>query len=283
MMVGTTTAQLLIFWDYDTQWGADRSRSGSGPKSWGPLEFSNTERLLELHHQHDMPACFAVVGAAALPGQRPYQDPGQIRQLHAAGHEVASHSFKHDWLPGLSLKGVCQTVVDSKKALEDCIGAPVTSFVPPYNQPFDYPQGWSFSWSERREAGRGHITLSQVCEVLGGAGYRFCRVAHRSLCERALDWWRGQRHYLPQPLSNIQGMTCARLNTPVGFTARTRAVIESQLDKGGVWVVYGHPHSISEPDNPQAESHLIDFFQWANALRRQNRLRLVQPRDLPSI
>ncbi len=282
--MGTTIhPQLLIFWDYDTQWGADRSRSGSGPKGWGPLEFSNTERLLELHDKYNMPACFAVVGAAALAGKRPYQDPDQIRRLHAAGHEVASHSFKHDWLPGLALRDLRQTISDSKKALEDCIGSPVVSFVPPYNQPFDYPQGWSFSLSERREAGRGHVTLDQVCEVLGESGYRFCRVAHRSLYERAQDWWHGKQSYRPQPLSKIKGTTCARLNTPVGFTAHTRAIIESQLDKGGTWVVYGHPHSISEPENPQAESHLIDFFQWVIGLRRQNRLQLVQPRDLLNV
>ena len=57
--------KLIIFWDYDTQWGADRSRSPGGAKTWGNLEFENTERLLELHAQYGVPACFAVVGAAA--------------------------------------------------------------------------------------------------------------------------------------------------------------------------------------------------------------------------
>ena len=42
------TGRLLLFWDYDTQWGADRSRSGNGPKAWGEDEFVNTERLLPL-------------------------------------------------------------------------------------------------------------------------------------------------------------------------------------------------------------------------------------------
>src|SRR5215470_10951843 len=87
----TPPGGFMIFWDYDTQWGADRSRSGGGPKSWGALDFENTERLLQLHEQFDIPACFAVVGAAALPGSRPYHDPEQIRRIHQAGHEVASH------------------------------------------------------------------------------------------------------------------------------------------------------------------------------------------------
>src|SRR5436189_6081791 len=127
----------VMFWDYDTQWGADRSRSGGGAKTWGHKEFENTERLLDLHGQFSVPACFAVVGAAALPGARPYHDPAQIRRIHAAGHEVASHSFRHDWLPALGRDALIETLRRSKETLEDCIGAPVTSFVPPFNQPYD--------------------------------------------------------------------------------------------------------------------------------------------------
>src|SRR4051812_42902564 len=153
-MTGPKPATLLFFWDYDTQWGADRSRGPGGPKNWGHLEFPNTDRLLELHAQYEIPACFAVVGAAALPGERPYHDPGQIRRVHEAGHEVGSHSFHHDWLPGLNRRALLQTLSASKDALEQCVGARVVSFVPPYNQPFDYPGGWSFSISERRGAGR---------------------------------------------------------------------------------------------------------------------------------
>src|SRR5438309_3867691 len=91
---------LVFFWDYDTQWGGDRSRSPGGRKAWGAAEFENTELLLELHAAHDLPACFAVVGAAALPGERPYHDQAQIRRIACAGHEIASHGFEHEWLPG---------------------------------------------------------------------------------------------------------------------------------------------------------------------------------------
>ena len=130
----------MIFWDYDTQWGADRSRSNGGPKKWGPQEFENTERLLDLHAEYNIRACFAVVGAAALPGPRPYHDPDQIRRIHAAGHEVGSHSFHHDWLPGLNREALNETLARSKAALEDCIGAEAISFLPPWNPPFDYPR-----------------------------------------------------------------------------------------------------------------------------------------------
>src|SRR5262245_40676508 len=102
-------SSVFFFWDYDTQWGADRSRGNGGPKSWGALEFENTDRILELHADFGVKACFAVVGAAALPGERPYHDPNQIRQIHAAGHEVGSHAFRHEWLPGLSSQQLIET------------------------------------------------------------------------------------------------------------------------------------------------------------------------------
>src|SRR6267143_4146754 len=84
-------ASCMVFWDYDTQWGADHSRSPAGAAWSGLAEFENTERLLELHAQYEIPACFAVVGDAALRGERPYHDPSQIRLMHARGHEIASH------------------------------------------------------------------------------------------------------------------------------------------------------------------------------------------------
>ncbi|RPH35044.1 hypothetical protein EHM92_06915, partial [bacterium] len=85
---------LLLYWDYDTQWGADRSRGKGGAARWGELEFKGADRLLDIHASYEIPVCFAVVGSAALPGQRPYHDPAQVRRIFQAGHEIGSHSFR---------------------------------------------------------------------------------------------------------------------------------------------------------------------------------------------
>ena len=218
----------MFFWDYDTQWGADRSRMRRA-RDWGHLEFSGTDELLELHARFGVPACFAVVGAAALPGERPYHDPAQIRRIHAAGHEIASHAFKHEWLPGLDRRALLRTLRDSKDALEQCIGAPVVSFVPPFNQPFHYARGWSFSVSELREAGVRRTTLDRLCDALRETGYTFCRVAYAPLTERAAGMAgmiRGRRAQRigsgvsSGPAVTIAGVTCVRVG-PCGFgTAR---------------------------------------------------------------
>jgi peptidoglycan/xylan/chitin deacetylase (PgdA/CDA1 family) len=268
-----------MFWDYDTQWGGDRSRAAGSATSWGELEFEHTERLLELHAAADVPACFAVVGSAALDGARPYHDPQQIRRIHEAGHEVASHSHRHEWLPGLDRRSLDETLRSSKQALEQCIGAPVVTFVPPYNQPFDYPAVGSISVSERREAGRNRNDLPAVCRALAEAGYRFCRVAYRSAWQRVLGAVTRREWYRPERLRAIRGITCVRLNTVGGFGGAALDDLAQTTRRGGLIVVYGHPHSLRS-GNAQDERHLVPFLAVVRKLRAEGRLRVALPRDL---
>jgi hypothetical protein len=272
---------LLLFWDYDTQWGADRSRLPGGAKTWGRLEFEATDEVLCLLGGYSVPACFAVVGAAALPGERPYHDPAQIRRIHAAGHEVASHSFQHEWVPGLTRPALLDMLRHSKEALEDCVGAPVRTFVPPYNRPMDYAGALAFSLSERREATSERTDLSLLCGALGETGYRFCRVAYRSLPHRLLEYVMRRRIDRPNELIRITGITCARLNAPCGFDERAQAVLRTCADRGGVVIAWGHPHSLHS-GNSQDLKHLVRFLGLAASLRREGRLKICRPMDLLS-
>ena len=56
--------RMLLYWDYDTQRGAEQSRLG--PQTWGPLERPNTARILELLAEFQVRATFACVGYAAV-------------------------------------------------------------------------------------------------------------------------------------------------------------------------------------------------------------------------
>jgi hypothetical protein len=270
-------ARLLLFWDYDTQWGADRSRIPGALKTWGPLEFENTERLLELHAEYEVPACFAVVGSAALPGNRPYHDPNQIRRIHAGGHEVASHSHRHEWLPGLNSQALRETLRSSKDALEQCIGSPVTTFVPPWNQPFDYARRLSISLSERREVRAQRTDLRGLCETLEETGYRFCRVAYRPLHERIMDQL-GNRRESPRAPELISGVTCLRLSN-LGFARASSQLVERCIKFGGFAVIYAHPHSV-HLGGVQDESCLVPFLKHISGYRRAGHLRVCLPREI---
>jgi peptidoglycan/xylan/chitin deacetylase (PgdA/CDA1 family) len=269
---------LLFFWDYDAQWGAERSRLGQAA-DWGSREMEETDRLLELHAAHDVAACFAVVGSVAGRGSRPYHDPAQVRRIHEAGHEVASHSHRHEWLPGLSGHALRDTLVRSRDALEQCIGAEVTAFVPPYNQPYDYPAKLSISLSERREAPGARVNLPRLCEALRDSGYRFCRVAYWPLQQRIAEALLRRRIERPARLEQIAGVACVRLNTICGFTPFTARLIDRSASEGGIAVVYGHPHSIHN-GHWQDESLLVPLLRRIGELRRAGRLRIALPRDL---
>jgi hypothetical protein len=271
-------ANLMFFWDYDTQWGADRSRLNKTAQSWGPSEFRNTEQLLELHAEYEVPACFAVVGAAALPGERPYHDQSQIRRMHGAGHEVASHSFHHDWLPGLNSQQLRATLTNSKDALEQCISDKVVTFVPPYNQPFDYLAGMSISLSERAEAGSERTDLKRLCEALCETGYQFCRVAYRPLGQRIRERLAGRRLNRAGRLETIEGVTCVRLNTGCGFQRDTQEMLGRCVQTGGLIVAYGHPHSIHS-GNSQDEQWLVPFLRQVAEFRHAGKLQITLPRD----
>lgn len=270
--------RVVVFWDYDTQWGADRSRSPGGGKGWGGLDFVETERLLELHAEYGVPACFAVVGAAALAGARPYHDPAQIRRIHDAGHEVASHSHRHEWLPGLGPAALGETVSASKDALEQCIGAEVVTFVPPFNQPFDHPGRLAFSLSERRECRGERTGLPGLCTALRAAGYRLCRVAYATPLDRLRQWLTGSRGVRDTRLERIRGLACLRLRAAGGFRDPIRA-LEDDGTREGILVVYGHPHSLHS-GNSQDEAHLRPFLERVRELQRSGALRVALPREL---
>jgi hypothetical protein len=272
---------LVFFWDYDTQWGADQSRLARA-RDWGHLEFPHTDELLELHARYETPACFAVVGAAALSGARPYHDPAQIRRVHAAGHEIASHAFRHEWLPALDGRALRQTLRESKEALEQCIGAPVVTFVPPFNQPFHYARGWSFSLAELREAGVRRTTLPRLCDALRETGYRYCRVAYAPLTERVADWWRGPSFRAGPPV-DIGGITCVRVG-PCGFeTTRVRELCRrtSHSTSGRTVVaLYGHPHSLRSADARQSVTAFRETLAIVQTASRAGTIRCVRPSEL---
>ena len=269
--------KLILFWDFDAEWGAERSRSGSGPKTWGPLEFSCTERLLRLLEQFGIKACFAVVGAVALPGVRPYHDPGLIREIATQGHEIASHAMHHEWLPGVGKGNLPKIIRQSKEALETCISQPVTTFAPTYNQPFDFWERGSISLSERRGVPRDRVDLGFLCQVLYEEGFTFCRVAYRPLNERLMLYLGYRKPFFPK-IEMIRGVTTLRTNA-FGFRADTLNLIDRAIEKNGFVVCFAHPHALNG-NGAQGERQLIPFLERVQELAKLGKLEIVLPRTV---
>ncbi|MFM8271250.1 MAG: XrtA system polysaccharide deacetylase [Gemmata sp.] len=84
-----------------------------------------TRRLLDQLAAARVAATFYVVGEIART------HPKLVRDIHAAGHEVGSHSWDHRRVHRFTPKGFCDDARASKDALEQANGAPVFGFRAP--------------------------------------------------------------------------------------------------------------------------------------------------------
>jgi peptidoglycan/xylan/chitin deacetylase (PgdA/CDA1 family) len=79
----------------------------------------------------------------------------EVRELHSKGIGIGSHTVTHPELKFLKLDEVDNEITESKRTLEDAIGAPVKSF----SYPFAFP-----------EADRGFISCLE--KILNKSGYQ---------------------------------------------------------------------------------------------------------------
>jgi polysaccharide deacetylase family protein (PEP-CTERM system associated) len=111
---------------------------------WPVRVEGNTKRVLELFERHRVHATFFVLGWVAE------RFPGLVRDIAAAGHEVASHGFGHERLTTISRGKFRDGIVRTKHLLEDISGSAVQGYRAP-----SYSIGPTTLWAheELREAG----------------------------------------------------------------------------------------------------------------------------------
>ncbi len=71
---------------------------------------------------------FINPGSVGTPN---YLDWSALREMAASGMSIQSHGFHHRYLDELSPADVRKELIDSRRAIEDHLGLPVTIFAPP--------------------------------------------------------------------------------------------------------------------------------------------------------
>lgn len=97
-------------------------------RDWDSLEsrvVPSTRRILDLLESKGVRGTFFVLGWVAN------KFPGLVREIQAAGHELASHSYWHRLIYSLTPEEFRQDLRDSKAAIEDATGVEVTAFRAP--------------------------------------------------------------------------------------------------------------------------------------------------------
>ena len=111
---------------------------------WPTRVEDNTRRVLELFARRGIHATFFVLGWVAE------RFPALVRDIGAAGHEIASHGFGHERLTNITRSQFREGVVRTKHLLEDISGSVVYGYRAP-----SYSVGPTTLWAheELREAG----------------------------------------------------------------------------------------------------------------------------------
>jgi peptidoglycan/xylan/chitin deacetylase (PgdA/CDA1 family) len=260
--------KLAISFDYDSPEGFRRSFGMRNVSA--DADQRGTDLLLGVLSEHAVRVTFGVVGRAALEGPEPEHCPGQVRAIHAAGHEVASHSMRHMFLPPLRREELFEEVEASRRALEDCIGAPVRGFIPPFNRPMHFPQRRAFSFSEMlglHGRGRGRQSVGSMLRILAEAGYEWSRVSFEDKLARLMGETRPNQPFL------YGGMAAIPLHC-TGFAEAGRALVRRYLDTDIVINLYGHPSQALE-EREQSAGALDGLLKTFRAERREGRLEIL--------
>jgi polysaccharide deacetylase family protein (PEP-CTERM system associated) len=121
---------------------------------WPVRVEGNTKRVLELFERHRVHATFFVLGWVAE------RFPGLVRDIAAAGHEVASHGFGHERLTTISRGKFRDGIVRTKHLLEDISGSAVQGYRAP-----SYSIGPETLWAHEELSEAGYRYSSSIVPI----------------------------------------------------------------------------------------------------------------------
>ncbi len=274
---------LAIIWDYDTAAGM---LNATKPYNWVEanclVEHENVDYILADAIAHRVSMTFAVVGFAAEPGSPPFHVNEQLRRIAASGCELASHSWKHEWLPHLSDEQLRLSLRRSKLSLERATDnvSTVVGFVPPHNKPATWWGKGAFSrGDERVSLFRAGSSIGGIVPILKDEGYTWMRVAYvpffSSIISRRRRFW-----ISPLQPSRVNRVTLFPM-AYCGFDDRIRSHITTMASRNEdvVITVSGHPAALSRQGVESKDEWLV-FMRTMLALRDAGSLRFVTPRLL---
>lgn len=220
---------------------------------------NNTRRILDMFSQHDAKATFFILGWVAE------RFPKLVKDIYAAGHEVASHGYGHQKVTDLSPAAFYEDICRSKSILESIIGEPVYGYRAP-----------SFSlcpdteWAFQLLADAGYTFSSSTYPVkhdLYGAPEwpRFCYRRAEGIIEIPIPTYMIGRRTVP-----IGGGGYFRLY-PYSVSRR---LIRSYLEKNShPYSFYFHPWEI-DPEQPRMKGAPLKsrFRHYLNLHRMTDRL-----------
>lgn len=178
----TSKLKVVFIWDFD---GAIGQLNASFPYNFSiyPIweELENVLDILTVLKRYDIKATFAITGFCAEETVEPFDSRAIIREIANGGHEIASHSWRHEWFPKVTNRQAMKSLERSKIVLEQASSLPVVGFVPPHNRPMTWIQRGRLSLGDMRifpfqKTGDVRGVISFLREL----SYKWIRVSGRS-------------------------------------------------------------------------------------------------------
>jgi len=218
------------------------SMSAMSHQAYGPLV--GVTRILQILESHGMKSTFFVPGYTAV------RYPNVVRDIAAAGHEVAHHGYHHVMPTGLSVEKQIEQIERGCDTLEALTGERPVGYRAPM---------WDLSWQmPLLLAERGFLYDSSLMDAdvpyrLGALNEDGSESGH-SLIEIPIQWalddWE-QYCFVP-------GLTeLGPIQTPRNAVELWRSELDGMRRFGGCWVLTNHPFLSGRPGRAAALDALI--------------------------
>jgi len=272
----------MIIWDYDSALGQINSTLPYNFR-FTPIyeEIENVEYILSVAKTSDIKMTFACLGFAAEESVYPFGNPEQIRKIFDEGHEIASHSWRHEWFPLLTEKQIFKSLERSKSALEKCVGKKdiVIGFVPPHSRPMSWFKKFSFSFGDRSifPIHKGG-DIGYILKQLSLLNYKWCRVlkSYKPLWKKVYANSNGVQ-FIFNKWEIHEGIVCVPQHY-TGFDEPARKYLEKAIEKNEALVIVGHPAALSR-EKEESLLHFNKFFEEVNKYKLDGLLELMTVTD----
>lgn len=253
-------ANVIMIWDYDSPIATITT---TRPYSYNfekcLQESKDVDTILDYANSGSIKMTFAVVGFGAEKSVYPFDIRDTIKKIHAEGHEIASHSWKHEWLPYLTKYQLEKTLERSKYILEDCLELKdsVKGFVPPHDRPMSWPGRFAFSLGDRAlYPFHPGASLGYLLSELKRQHYSWCRTTYRPIWQKLTNWHGDDLDKkLKRDWENHHGVVHFR-GTLCGFDKPTMDLLEKAIQHSLTIVIVAHPAGLSRKGNEN-----IIFFE----------------------
>ena len=269
------TKKIFIIWDFD---GAIGQINSTLPYNFNfenfEKEISNVEYILDKLDEYNIKTCFAITGFSAENGKFPYVFPDLIKKISDRGHEIASHSWRHEWIPLFTNDQINKSLKRSKLSLEKALNfsKEVVGFVPPHNRPMTWLIKGAISLGDRGIYPFFKLgDTSQLIKLLITNNYKWIRISHNNIFQKFKFFKR-----------NITGKIYRYKNFYIlenHYTGFDDKVINHILDTNhSTYTISAHPLMLSLENKIESK---INFEKFLKKLTESNQeIEFVLPSNL---